>query len=195
MNNTVYDVDYTRLLPEPLKNDKAILALGQIIAEELQKNIQNAQQSIIYPNIDVLPEALLDILAADFKAEWYDYDGTINEKRKTIKECMLIHRYKGTKYAVETALKSIYDNVKVIEWFEYGGKPYHFKVDIYDSSNDQEKRAKILEKIRYYKNLRSVLDSVTFKTVIDTKTVLYAGIKASNIYKRIGGAIKPYGLD
>lgn len=195
MNNTVYDVDYTRLLPAPLKNDETISALGKAIAEELQKNIHNAQKTIIYPNIDVLPEALLDVLAADFKVDWYDYEGSLEEKRKTIKDCMLIHRYKGTKYAVETALKSIYDNVKVIEWFEYDGEPYHFKVDIYDSSNDQEKRTKSLEKIQYYKNLRSVLDNVTFKLGIETKTVLNVGINSGVLYKRIGGNVKSYGLE
>lgn len=195
MSNTVYNAEFTSLLPEPLKNDETMLALGRAIASELQQNIQFARKTMIYPRIEELDEKLLDILASDFKVDWYDYEGTIEEKRKTIRECMFIHRYKGTKFAVETALRSVYSKATVSEWFEYGGEPFHFSVTIIDSTNDEEKRARILEKIRYYKNLRSVLDSVKFQIAIDTKTVMSIGIKSESVYKRIGGSVKAYGLD
>lgn len=195
MSSTVYNADFTRLLPEPLKNDEEMLALGRSIAGEFRKNIQLARQTMIYPRIEELNESLLDILAADFKVDWYDYEGTIDEKRKTIRECMFIHRYKGTKFAVETALRSVYSKATVSEWFEYGGEPFHFSVTINDSTNDEEKRVRILEKIRYYKNLRSVLDNVKFQIAIDTKTVMSIGIKSESVYKRIGGSVKAYGLD
>lgn len=195
MSSTVYNADFTRLLPEPLKNDEEMLALGRSIAGEFRKNIQLARQTMIYPRIEELNESLLDILAADFKVDWYDYEGTIDEKRKTIRECMFIHRYKGTKFAVETALRSVYSKATVSEWFEYGGEPFHFSVTINDSTNDEEKRVRILEKIRYYKNLRSVLDNVKFQIAIDTKTVMSIGIKSESVYKRIGGSVKAYGLE
>ena len=115
----VYDVDFTRALPQPLKNDETMLSLGRAIAGELQQNIQLARHTLIYPRIDELDDQLLDILAVDLKVDWYDFNGTLEEKRKAVKECIYVHRYKGTKYAVETALKSIYANVVVSEWFEY----------------------------------------------------------------------------
>lgn len=181
--------------PPSLARDENKEKMAESTAPLLAQIVSETDKASIFTQIDALPEWLLDILATDFKVDWYDYEGTIDEKRKTIRECMSIHRYKGTKYAVETALKSVYSKVAVNEWFEYGGEPFHFSVTINDSTNDREKRARILEKIQYYKNLRSVLDNVTFRLSIESKTVLNVGIKSGAFYKRIGGNVKSYGLE
>ncbi len=181
--------------PPSLARDEDKEKMAESTAPLLAQVISETDKASIFTQIDTLPEWLLDILASDFKAEWYDYEGTIDEKRKTIQECMFIHRYKGTKFAVETALKSVYSKATVSEWFDYGGEPFHFSVTINDTTNDREKRSRILEKIQYYKNLRSVLDNVTFKLAIEAKADLKVGIKSGSLYKRIGGEVKSYGLE
>lgn len=52
---------------------------------------------------------------------------------------------------------------KVEEWWDYGGKPYHFRLLISQDAStlDAVKYATVLSLVAYYKNLRSVLDSVT----------------------------------
>ena len=50
------------------------------------------------------------------------------------------------------------------EWFEYNGEPYHFKLLIdstYDGVNP-EKHQRVLDRVEYYKNLRSVLDEIEY---------------------------------
>lgn len=190
--------DKTALLesfPSSLALDEDKEKMAESTAPILSQIVSDTDKASIFTQIDTLPEWLLDVLAFDFKVDWYDYEGTIDEKRKTIQECIFIHKYKGTKYAVETALQSVYSKVAVSEWFEYGGEPFHFSVTINDTTNDREKRVRILEKIQYYKNLRSVLDSVTFKLAIEAKADLKAGIKSGSFYKRIGGRVKNYGLE
>lgn len=190
--------DKTALLesfPSSLALDEDKEKMAESTAPLLAQVVSDTDKASIFTQIDTLPEWLLDVLAFDFKVDWYDYEGTIDEKRKTIQECIFIHKYKGTKYAVETALQSVYSKVAVSEWFEYGGEPFHFSVTINDTTNDREKRVRILEKIQYYKNLRSVLDSVTFKLAIEAKADLKAGIKSGSFYKRIGGRVKNYGLE
>ena len=54
MNNNAYNIDFTRLLPAPLKNDSTMLALGVSISDTLQENIRLARLDIIYPRIDEL---------------------------------------------------------------------------------------------------------------------------------------------
>lgn len=181
--------------PESLSISKDKEKMAKGVSNALAKTVFDTDRAAIYTQINALPEALLDILAYDFKVEWYDYEGSIEEKRKTILECFAIHRFKGTKFAVENALEGIYSQVKVSEWFEYGGEPYHFSVTINDSTKDEEKRTRILEKVQYYKNLRSVLDSVKFIIGIDTKVTVNIGVKSGIAYKRIGGSVKAYGLD
>lgn len=181
--------------PPTLVRDDDKRKLAESISDSIAELMSDTDKAAIFTRIDNLDEPLLDILAADLKVEWYDYEGTIEEKRKTIRECIDVHRYKGTKYAVETALKGVYENVRVSEWFEYGGEPYHFKVTIYDSANNDEKRSRILDKIKYYKNLRSVLDDVVFMIGTSAEMPIKVGIRAGAIYKKIGSEVKMYGLE
>lgn len=72
-NNDLFSVDFTRSLPPTLKNDPNMLALAQVIAEQLQINARDIEKNIIYPRIDELDEQTLDILAYDLHVDWYDY--------------------------------------------------------------------------------------------------------------------------
>lgn len=195
MSGEISKQDILRTLPPVLKKDKCFAALGEVIAEQLVKNRELSDRTIIYPAIDKLSEDVLDALAYDLNVSWYDYEGSLSEKRKTIQECMQVHQYKGTKYAVETALRSVYETVRVTEWFEYGGEPYHFKVIIYDSSNDKEKRARVLAKVQYYKNLRSVLEETIFEIGITSDIDVKAAFCPGGLYKKIYCEVKNYGLE
>lgn len=185
--------DIFRLLPPVLKKDEGFAALGKIIAEQLAKNRELSDKALIYPAIDKLDEPILDALAYDLNVPWYDYEGDLESKRNTIRECIQVHQYKGTKYAVETALRSVYEEVRVSEWFDYGGEPYHFKVIIYDSSNDKDKRDRVLAKVQYYKNLRSVLEETIFEIGINTDIAVKAAFAPCGIYKKINCEVKNYG--
>ena len=171
--------------PYSLTRDDDKEKLADTIAEELIKTIAQSEYAAVFPRVDELPEEVLDILAIDLKIQWYEIDAPILNKRQVVKECMLIHKYKGTKYAVETVLRSMYNFAEVKEWFEYSGNPYHFKVIIYDTSGDKAKRERTLEKIEYYKNIRSVLEETIFKTGIKSDVFLTSGIFVGSRYKRI----------
>lgn len=116
--------------PIALQKDPKMVALGQAIAKVMESRQDEIDSLRIYTRIDELPEWLLDILARDFAVDWYDRSYTLEEKRKTIKDSFYVHRHRGTKAAVERAISAIYPNPKVLEWFEYGGDPYHFKLRI-----------------------------------------------------------------
>ena len=90
--NNIYDIDFTRALPAPIRDDEKMLALGKVIAAELQDNIRMARLAIVYPRIDELDGDLLDIITRDLHIDWYDPDADINLKRKLIKESVKIHR-------------------------------------------------------------------------------------------------------
>ena len=179
--------------PYSLSRDTDKLKLAVTVADGLVEMSVQLEYAMIFSRVDELPEEILDILAVDLNIQWYDNEADIECKRSTIKECMHINKYKGTKYAIEKALKSVFDDVRVIEWNEYGGEPYHFKIIIYDSSNDREKRDRVLDKVKYYKNLRSVLEETIFETGINTDIAVLAAFKTCGIHKRIGCEVKNYG--
>ena len=153
-----------RTLPDVLKSDESMAALVVSVAQVLSERLSEIQRLTIYSRIDELPEELLDILAYDFKVDWWDGDYTLKEKRKTLKDSWRVHRMLGTKAAVETAISAIYQNTQVSEWFEYNGEPYHFKllIDATYENVDPAKHQRVLDRVEYYKNLRSVLDEVEY---------------------------------
>lgn len=153
-----------RTLPSPLAEDENMRALAESIANVLAARVQEIRQVLIYCRIDELPKDLLDILAYDFKVDWWDGDYTLEQKRQTLKDSWKVHRMLGTKAAVETAISAIYPNTLVREWFEYDGQPYHFKllIDVTYQNVDPVKHQIVLDRVKFYKNLRSVLDDVEY---------------------------------
>ena len=161
----LYSVDFTRSLPPTLKDDPEINALGRAIAGQLQITAQQIRRNIIYARIDELDVQTLDILAYDLHVDWYDHSYPIEVKLQTIKDSVKIHRRLGTKYAVETALGAVFPGTRVEEWFEYGGDPYTLRVIINATENGvtAAQQAAVLERVIFYKNLRSHLEAVRFK--------------------------------
>ena len=150
--------------PVGLRENPSIAALGDVTMEALAKRPAEISRLSIYPRIDELPEKLLDILAYDFKVDWWDPNFTLEEKRRVFKDSWYVHQHMGTKAAVETAIRAIYPGTKVLEWWEYGGEPYHFRLDINITNDhiDSDKQRRVLERLNFYKNLRSHNDGVTY---------------------------------
>lgn len=149
------------IVPPALTQDPSMMALASSDAEALVARLAEIDRVRIISNIDGLDEAVLDILARDFKVDWYDPDYSLEEKRQTLKDNWLVHKRLGTKYAVRTALNAVYPGAIVQEWFEYGGEPYYFRV-ILPSKGELtiEKQRRVLSRIYYYKNLRSHLEKI-----------------------------------
>lgn len=182
-DNELHSADYMRSLPPPLKNDPTMTALARVIAEQLQGTVRQIGKNIIYARIDELDEQTLDVLAYDLHVDWYDYSYPIEVKRQTIRDSVRVHRRLGTKYAVETALGAVFPGTRVQEWFEYGGEPYMFKVIIgaTESGVSADRQAAVLERVRFYKNLRSHLEAISYqiekKAAVFTAAVHSVGVR------------------
>ena len=162
MSNAAHGIteeNLLRLLPEVLRNNEGMAALAASAARAMARRKEEIRCLSIYPRIDELPENLLDILAYDFKVDWYDYNYSLETKRAIIKGSFFVHRKMGTKRSVETALSAIYPGTYVEEWFEYGGDPYYFRV-ILDVTSPREDidNEKLIRALDLYKPLRAHLD-------------------------------------
>lgn len=162
-----------RTLPAVLRNDQNMAALAEAIAQTLSGRADEIESLLIYARIDHMPEELLDILAYDFKVDWWDADFTLEEKRRTLKDSWRVHRMLGTKAAVELAVSDAFGDGKVSEWFEYGGAPYHFKVSGIDPGKIQDGYAAFLGLLRQVQRLSAVLDSICIQC--SAEHYLYTG--------------------
>ena len=153
------------IVPPALTQDPAMMALAAADAEALAARLAEIDRVRIISNIDGLDETVLDILARDFKVDWWDPEYTLEEKRRTLKDSWRVHKTLGTKAAVETAIRAIYPETTVEPWFEYeGGQPYHFRlnINITSDSGDRARQKRVLERLNYYKSLRDTLDAVRY---------------------------------
>ena len=162
-NHGLTEENLLRQFPIALQGDESASALAKITARLLSGRPEEIDRLRIYPDIYRLDEELLDILAYDFKVDWWGADYSLEEKRRTLADSWRVHKMLGTRRAVETAIRAIYPKTEVKEWFEYeGGKPYHFKlyIDLTGEKWSEERPRRVLERVEVYKRLRSHLEAL-----------------------------------
>ncbi|MGP1579401.1 MAG: phage tail protein [Wolinella sp.] len=92
-----------------------------------------------------------------------------------LKEPIKTNFYEGTFGTLEKALLAFYDDIKLKEWHEYGGKPYHFKLELNNAKGvTPDDLQKIEQIIIRHKNARSVYEGATIKALSHAN--IYTGI-------------------
>lgn len=177
MSDHGYSVDnILAQLPRVLAEDKRMAALATVIARALVSDLDALPLAQIYTRIDLLPEDLLDILATDFKIDWYDYDYPVEAKRNLIKTSFYVHRHLGTVGAVREAIRAIYPYSDIEEWFDYGGDPFTFLVALNSGSSIiPVSQAEILKAVQIYKSLRSHLEAIVYRTTVNIGIAIKTG--------------------
>lgn len=169
-----------------LKRSGKMSALAAITAEALAETFDDCEALRIYARIDALPEALLDILAADFGVKWYEYNGTLESKRAQIKSLFAVYRKLGTKQSVINAIIGLCDELNITEWYEYGGLPGHFKVVLRPKADfDFDKT---LGLIRLVKRASAYLDATEIlQTFAEPLSISIGAICSAEIQSSIVG--------
>ncbi|MGE9986631.1 phage tail protein I [Desulfovibrio sp. SGI.169] len=114
-----------------------------------------------------LSAELLDLLAWQLHVEGYEAAVNAQAKREMISASLLLHRGRGTPWAVRNGLESaLRIPATVSEWFDYGGKPYFFRVrlDVSQSAWGESMAADAVRLIFDNKNVRSWLDCLETAT-------------------------------
>jgi phage tail P2-like protein len=157
---SILDVALDQTLPPALSYDKKIVAFASALAKILQAQAKSIYDTDgIYYQVGSLPERVLDILANDLHADWYDYDGSLEEKRRLIQNDVEIHRRMGTPAAMRRVLEGIHGDSAVEEWFQYGGTPYYFRVAVTITDTEEViQHDRIMSAIRVYKPVRAHLE-------------------------------------
>lgn len=169
MNNLTRDL-LLSVLPDPLKSDTHMLELATTAADALVDAWERTTLPRIFSNLDGAPEWVLDVLAKDLNVILYDKTYSIEVKRALLRDAMYTHRHLGTPSAIERAIADIWADVKLEEWFEYGGDPYHFRLTVYGDDTDEDEATTELI-IKKTKNVRSILDSITYNGITSSSTV------------------------
>jgi phage tail P2-like protein len=149
------------------ENNKSLLPIN---LTELLKNIEEsgckiteleAKNKYVF-NVDLAPENILPWVAWGFSVDDWNDAWEVDIKRNIIKTSLTLHRQKGTIGSLKKALSAFnFVDIKIEEWFEYGGNPYFFRVyfDIPYAGFDINILPEIAKVIQNTKNARSHLES------------------------------------
>ena len=161
--NDLEKISLLQLLPSNLAKIDDIRQAASALDAELQKVTKNIKHCLLYPRLEELSEAEIDLLAWQFHVDFYEPIGMdIETKRKLVKESIAWHRIKGTPAAVAQLVSAVFGPSWTKEWFEYGGKPYHFRVVTENVTTDKAQLKLMYDAIYAAKNVRSVLDNIEF---------------------------------
>ena len=164
MSKDLQSVSLLDILPPNLLADKQIYAAARALDDELQKITAATRNALLLPRLDELSEEVIDLLAWQWHVDFYEPSMSIETKRQLVRESIAWHRIKGTKAAVEKMARTVFKGGVVTEWFEYGGEPYHFRIDVLNAPNmTEERRGRLLAVVNASKNTRSWLDELRFR--------------------------------
>lgn len=146
------------VLPGVLARDDGMYSLAQLIGWIIDQNTGKIDSPAIFQNIDSLDEDLLDLLAKDYKIDWYDYDGTIETKRNQLKSNWFVRKKIGTVGAVKAAIRDVWPDSTVEEWYEYGGDPGYFQVLLSLNTEGTVPFNKAVRMVEVFKPVRAHID-------------------------------------
>lgn len=176
----LYDSNITDILPESLSKKPEVVALGYALNKAIQRLLGYCQNIGIYDSIDTLPEQVLDLLALEFKTQYYDDAFSIEVKRTLIKNTLNWYMYSGTVTAVTEMVTSVFGDGEIEEWFDYDGEPYHFKVRTSNINSTDEMIQLVTNLVKSVQNVRSQLEEVTVEVM--QQLPLFYGCTIESIY-------------
>lgn len=169
-----------RSLPPNLRNTENE-CMAYAVDRQIKKLTTYAEKLRLWSNLDGADSKYYGSMATCLQTPYYD-SGYSNEiKLNIIKATMMTKKAAGTKAAVGAVLESIYGATsKTVPWYEYGGKPYHFKALVEDWG-DETSINKLSKTIEKAKAQRSVYEGI--EMIRKDADTIYSGTGAACHYK------------
>lgn len=128
----------------------------------------------IWYSLDTASDILLDILAIELRVIAYDTSLSHFQKVELIKNAFSQWSKAGTTEALEDIATIIFKNASVVEWYEYGGTPSHFKIQTTNPNITGTELEKLKEVVKDYKRLSTTLDEVEIVSEVKAQTQRFA---------------------
>lgn len=171
-----------QIMPQAFQSDVQVQVMSYALRETVRMLIPKVDRATVYAGIDILPEQIVDLLAEEFRAQYYDTSLPVTEKRKAVKKALLWHCRAGTVSAVRELTDLVWrsDSAQVQEWFEYGAAPYLFRVLLETGiCIEEDKINAFLAALWKVKNTRSHLEAITFRRKVNHALHIGAAIRNS----------------
>ena len=187
--NNIEDYFIRKNLRQSLDKEN-IQEVAKVVDDTLLSFDKTIAEVLIYPAIDMLGSELINTLAIQMHCDFYDDTLPLAVRRNLVKNSIAWHRIKGTPAAVEQMIQTVYQTGVVEEWFDYGGEPFFFKVNLGDSQITTQKIKNLIKMINVSKNVRSWLEVLRFSKSIDITRYLGCFADVHKKYEIIPGIVQ-----
>ena len=187
--NNIEDYFIHKNLPHSLDKEN-VQEVAKVVDDTLLSFDKTIAEVLIYPAIDMLGSELINTLAIQMHCDFYDDTLPLAVRRNLVKNSIAWHRIKGTPAAVEQMIQTVYQTGVVEEWFDYGGEPFFFKVNLGDSQITTQKIKNLIKMINVSKNVRSWLEVLRFSKSIDITRYLGCFADVHKKYEIIPGIVQ-----
>lgn len=111
-----------------------------------------------------------------FLAQTFDIEPasqSLEETKGLLDEPLKTYFFEGTFFSLEKALNSFYKGIVLKEWQDYGGEPYHFKLELEPDERGVSKESfrKLDELVENYKNVRSTLGGIEISLRVEVDEI------------------------
>lgn len=163
---------FTDILPrETLADIAEVQAVAYAIGRQVEKLCASADGAVTYAAIQTAPENVLDLLAIELGTPAYSEDYSLPVKRQLIAETLVFYTQMGTPAAVNRIIRTIFETGYISEWWEYGGKPHHFKAHTTNPHITQANVEEFQRALSSVKRLSSWLDEIVLELSTDPMQV------------------------
>lgn len=110
------------------KNGYALIKAMEAGLYHFKTDAENAWRMLYDP--ESMPEWRLDDMAWEWNMTWYDFSMPLEIKREMVRRAEMVSRGIGTPGLLKYMLEAVFETVRILEWPEYDGEPYHFMVEV-----------------------------------------------------------------
>lgn len=118
----------TDAIPKILAKEPWAQAMAYAVNKQLSRLISYADGIMLQANVEKMPDAVLDVLAAELRLPYYDPSYSTAIKRELIRGGLQYWATVGTPESLTKILINIFGDAEIEEWFEYGGDPGYFRI-------------------------------------------------------------------
>lgn len=154
------NTNFIELLPAFMKSDEACIGLAKGVDKVTSKLAQRIKLLTTWNQIDNMSGEELDLLAEELHISWYDKTAAIEVKRNIIKESDMVHAKLGTNWAAMRVITEYFGESKIVDWYEYGGEPGHFKIQTLNQSILSSKANAFMQVLEKVKRKSAHLDAI-----------------------------------
>ena len=169
----IHEGQITDLLSNSLRHNPETIAIAYAVLQEKRRILALVERTRLMAAVDSLEERILDYLAVELRTPAYEDSLPLETKRTLIKGTLPYYASLGTPAAVDWVIKAVFGNGGIDEWFNYGGEPHHFQVNIPIAGMITPKMMEELRRmIASVKRLTSWLDSIITYLELDGKVYI-----------------------